>query len=122
MKKVCVLGMRVGELQERLGRAIPRRQILLNPDFNRLLAEMWTSMASGPAIDEQNDARWGSGVTLSKAASSGSALLPRPVDVDFDPNDLAPAGSMAAAAQPSRPSQMMDWDDLDDEEEEFYGL
>ena len=96
-------------------------RILLNPDLNRLLAEMWTSMAGGPAIDDQPDERWSSSATLPKSASSGSALLPRPDDVDFDPNDLAPAGSVAASAQPSRPCQMMDWDDLDDEEDEFYG-
>lgn len=82
---------------------------------------MWTAMASGPAIDDQADARWGSGATLLKAASSGSALLPGPRDVDFDPNDLAPAGSVAASAQPSRPCQMLDWDDLDDDDDEFYG-
>ena len=95
--------------------------ILLNPGLNRLLAEMWTSMASGPGIDDQNDARWGPSATLPKSASSGSALLPGPSDVDFDPNDLAPAGSVAASARSSRPCQMMDWDELDDEEEEFYG-
>ncbi len=84
---------------------------------------MWTSMASGPAIDDQNDARWGSGATLLKPVSSGSTLRPGPGDVDFDPNDLAPGGSMAAVAQSSssRPCQMTDWDDLDDDEEEFYG-
>jgi len=80
-------------------------------------------MANGPAIDDQADARWGSSAsaTLPKSASSGSALLPGPDDVDFDPNDLAPTGSVAALAQPSRPCQMVDWDDLDDEEEEFFG-
>ena len=82
---------------------------------------MWTSMASGPAIDDQNDVRWGSGATFPKSASSGSALVPGPGDMDFDPNDLAPAGSVVASAQPSRPCQMKDWDDLDDEEEEFFG-
>jgi len=82
---------------------------------------MWTSMASGQGIDDQNDARWGPNATPQKSASSGSALLPGPGDVDFDPNDLAPAGSVAASAQSSRPCQMMDWDDLDDDEEEFYG-
>ena len=81
---------------------------------------MWASMAGGPAIDDQNDVRWGSGATFFKSASSGSALVPGPGDVDFDPNDLAPAGSVAASAQPSRPCQMKDWDDLDDEEEEFF--
>lgn len=93
-------------------------RILLNSDINRLLAEMWSTMASGPAIDDQADARWGSGVTLPNSASSGSALPPG--DVDFDPNDLAPAG-WAASAQSSQPCQMLDWDDLDDEEDEFYG-
>ena len=78
-------------------------------------------MASGPAIDDQADARWGSGATLPKSGSSGSALLPGPGDVGFDPNDLAPAGSAATSAKPSRPCQMMDWDDLDDSEEEFFG-
>ena len=79
-------------------------------------------MASGPAIDDQPDARWGSSATIPNSAPSGSTLLPGPHDEDFDPNDLAPAGSVAAsAAQPSRPCQMVDWDDLDDEEEEFYG-
>jgi hypothetical protein len=92
----------------------------------RLLAQVWTAMASGPAIDEQNDAQWGSNAALLKSAaaaqssSGGSALLPDPSDADFDPNNLAPAGPIADV-QPSRPSQMMDWDDLDDDEEEFYG-
>jgi hypothetical protein len=95
-------------------------RILFNPDLNRLLAEMWTSMASGPAIDDQADARWGPGATLPKSASSGSALPSGPCGVDFDPNDLAPAGSEGASAKTSRPCQMMDWDDLDDEDE-FYG-
>ena len=95
-------------------------RILLNPDLNRLLAEMWTSMASGLAIDDQADARWGPGATLPNSTSSGSSLPPGLRDVDFDPNDLAPAGSVAASAQSSRPCQMLDWDDLDDEEE-FYG-
>ena len=78
-------------------------------------------MASGPAIDDQNDSRWSSGAILPNSTSSESALLPGTGDVDFDPNDLAPAGSVAASAQPSGPCQMMDWDDLDDEEDEFYG-
>ena len=78
-------------------------------------------MASGPPIDDQADARWGSDATLPKPASSGSARLPRPGDADFDPNDLAPAGSVTVSAQTSRPCQMLDWDDLDDEEDEFYG-
>jgi hypothetical protein len=92
-------------------------RILLNSDTNRLLAEMWATMAGGPAIDDQADVRWGSGATLPKSASSGSALVPGP---DFDPNDLAPTGSVAASAQPSRPCQMMDWDELDDSEDEFF--
>ncbi|KAI0256849.1 hypothetical protein BJV78DRAFT_1167398 [Lactifluus subvellereus] len=92
---------------------------------SRLLAEMWMTMASGPAIDEQYGARWGADAArvsaiATQSASGGSAPSADPGDVDFDPNDLAPTG-WAAAAQPSRPSQMMDWDDLDDDEEEFYG-
>lgn len=83
------------------------------------------AMASGPAIDEQYSARWGAdagrvSTIATQSASGGSAPSADPGDVDFDPNDLAPTG-WAAAAQPSRPSQMMDWDDLDDDEEEFYG-
>jgi hypothetical protein len=82
-------------------------------------------MASGPAIDEQyNTPRRGTvekSETAAQGASGGSSLLPDPGDVDFDPNDLAPSGSgSTAVAQPSRPNQMMDWDDLDDDEEEFY--
>jgi hypothetical protein len=82
-------------------------------------------MASDLAIDEQYNTRWGaSAVRVSAAAaqSSSGGLAPSadPCDVDFDPNDLAPTGS-TAAAQPSRPSQMVDWDDLDDDEEEFFG-
>jgi len=87
---------------------------------SRLLAEAWSSMASGPAIDEQNDARWGPGATHPKSASSVSGFLPGLGDADFDPNDLAPTGS-TAVARPSQPSQMADWDDLDDDEDEFYG-
>ncbi|KAI0006174.1 hypothetical protein BJV74DRAFT_802632 [Russula compacta] len=88
---------------------------------SRLLAEMWTAMASGPAIDEQNNARWGADAApLKSAATTQSASAVDLGDVDFDPNDLAPSGSMAVA-QRSGPSQMMDWDDLDDDEEEFYG-
>ena len=83
---------------------------------------MWTSLASGPAIDDQYDARWGSGAPLPKSAPNRPAL-PGPGDVDFDPNDLPPTGSTwgsTAVARPSLLSQMGDWDDLDDEEE-FYG-
>ena len=93
---------------------------VINPKLNRLLAEVWSSMASGPAIDEQNDARWGPGATPLKSASNASAFSPGPGDEDFDPNDLAPAGS-TAVARPSQLSQMVDWDDLDDDEDEFYG-
>jgi hypothetical protein len=92
--------------------------IPLNPNLDRLLAEMWTSMASGPAIDDQYDARWGSGAPLPKSAPNRPEL-PGPGDVDFDPNDLAPTGS-TAVARPSQLSPMVDWDDLDDDEE-FYG-
>jgi hypothetical protein len=80
-------------------------------------------MASGPAIDEQYEARWGSGAALLKsvaAAQSAAGGSLDPSDADFDPNDLAPTGSRADA-QPSRPGQFTDWDDLDDDEEEFYG-
>jgi hypothetical protein len=77
-------------------------------------------MSSGPGIDDQYDARWGSGAPLIKAAPSEPALRPGPGDLDFDPNDLAPAGP-TAVAQPSQPNRMVDWDDLDDDEEEFYG-
>lgn len=94
--------------------------VLLNPNLNRLLAEVWSSMASGPAIDEQNDARWGPGAKTSKSASSVSGFPPGLGDVDFDPNDLAPTGS-TTVARPSQLSQMADWDDLDDDEDEFYG-
>jgi len=92
---------------------------------SRLLAEMWMAIASGRAIDEQYGARWGADAArvseiAAQSASGGSAPSADPGDVDFDPNDLAPTG-WAAAAQPHRPSQMMDWDDLDDDEEEFYG-
>jgi hypothetical protein len=76
-------------------------------------------MASGPAIDDQYDARWGSGAPLVKEAPK-SASRPGPDDADFDPNDLAPVGP-TGVAQPSQPNQMVDWDDLDDDEEEFYG-
>ena len=83
-------------------------------------------MASSPAIDEQYDARWGPDAVLPESASAaqgasgGSAAPLDPNDADFDPNDLLPAGS-TTEAQLSRPSQMLDWDDLDDDEEEFYG-
>jgi len=77
-------------------------------------------MASGPAIDEQYEARWGSGAALLKSIAAAQSGSLDPSDADFDPNDLAPTGSIPDA-QPSRPSQMMDWDDLDDDEEEFYG-
>jgi hypothetical protein len=85
-------------------------------------------MAGGPAIDEQYDARWGPNAVRPKseaaqgASAGGSAPPLDPNDAGFDPNDLPPA-SWTADAQPraSRPSQMLDWDDLDDDEEEFYG-
>ena len=115
--------MRAGEWAEYVQLA-PSPQHLAQSGFQiRLLAEVWTAMASGPAIDEQYDARWGSGAALLKSAAAargaaGGSLDPS--DADFDPNDLAPTGSIVDA-QPSRPSQMIDWDDLDDDEEEFYG-
>jgi hypothetical protein len=82
-------------------------------------------MASDLAIDEQYNTRWGANAVrvsavAAQSAPGGSAPSADPGDVDFDPNDLAPAGS-TAAVQPSRLGQMMDWDDLDDDEEEFYG-
>jgi hypothetical protein len=82
-------------------------------------------MASGPAIDEQYNARWGPhAVGIKSAAVAGSSSrgsAPDPGDADFDPNDLAPAGSIAVAqSSRARPSQMRDWDDLDEDEEEFY--
>jgi hypothetical protein len=79
-------------------------------------------MASGPAIDEQYDARWGPSAAhpSSTAAAHDASGGPPP---DFDPNDLPPAGSTSYVqpSQASRPSQMLDWDDLDDDEEEFFG-
>jgi len=85
---------------------------------SRMLAEVWTAMASGPAIDEQFNARWGPhAVDIKSTVAAGSSSG----DMDFDPNDLAPAGSIAVAqSSRARPSQMRDWDDLDDDEEEFY--
>jgi len=84
-------------------------------------------MAGGPAIDEQYNARWGpNAVGIKSAVAAGSSsrgsALHSAGDVDFDPNNLAPAGSIAGAqSSRARPSQMRDWDDLDDDEEEFYG-
>lgn len=79
-------------------------------------------MASGPAIDEQNNARWGADAAPLKSAATTQSVSVDLGDMDFDPNDLAPSGSGSiAVAQRSGPSQMMDWDDLDDDEEEFYG-
>ena len=119
-KKACAPGMRAGEwVEESDGEPFDDMILLNNLNLNRLLAEMWTSMASGPAIDDQNDARWGSGATTLKSAPNASAFL-SPGDADFDPNDLTPAGSIAVA-QPSRTNPMVDWDDLDDDEDEFYG-
>jgi hypothetical protein len=96
--------------------------------LKRRLAEMWMSMAGDSAIDEQCEARWGANAVpvssataqIASGSRSAAARSADPSDVDFDPNDLAPTG-WTTAAQPSRPSQMMDWDELDDEEEEFYG-
>jgi hypothetical protein len=117
MTKACVLGMRVGEYEEDV--PFPEWD---DPDSHRLLAEMWTAMASGPAIDEQHHARWGPhavDIKSAVAAESASRGYADPGDVDFDPNDLAPAGSIAVA-RPPRSNQMREWDDLDDDEEEFY--
>ncbi|KAI0273444.1 hypothetical protein BC834DRAFT_853839 [Gloeopeniophorella convolvens] len=94
---------------------------------SRLLAEMWTAMASGPAIDEQYSARWGADAvpSASKTPGAGTASGSRasavldPGDPDFDPNDLAPVG-VSGLAQPSRAEQYDSWDELDDDEEEHY--
>ncbi|KAH9005310.1 hypothetical protein EDB86DRAFT_2882847 [Lactarius hatsudake] len=89
---------------------------------SRLLAEMWTAMASGPAIDEQYDARWGSDTSRSTPVSGAASGLSTPLDADheeFDPNDLAPMGSEAVVQPPK--SQWKEWDDLSDDEEGFYG-
>ncbi|KAI9437821.1 hypothetical protein BJY52DRAFT_1325281 [Lactarius psammicola] len=89
---------------------------------SRLLAEMWTAMASGPPIDEQYDARWGSDTARSTPVSGAASGVSTPLDADheeLDPNDLAPMGSEAAVQPPK--SQWKEWDDLDDDEEEFYG-
>jgi hypothetical protein len=120
--------MRVGEYAKDVLLQMPRQHLAQFGFRIRLLAEVWTAMAGGPAIDEQYNARWGPNAVRPKSeaaaqgASGGSAPPLDPNDAGFDPNDLPPASS-AADAQPqaSRPSQMLDWDDLDDDEEEFYG-
>ncbi len=107
--------------ESRLADLAPRLQSsVVHLWLNRLLAEMWTAMASGPAIDEQYDARWGS--ARSTPVSGAVSGLSTPLDADhgeLDPNDLAPMGSEAAVQPPK--SQWKEWDDLDDDEEEFYG-
>ncbi|KAF8274876.1 hypothetical protein EI94DRAFT_1711916 [Lactarius quietus] len=88
---------------------------------SRLLAEMWTAMASGVAIDEQYDARWGSGTARSTPASGAVSGVSTPLNGDgeeLDPNDLAPMGP-GATVQP-KCQQWSEWDDLSDGEE-YYG-
>lgn len=87
---------------------------------SRLLAEMWTAMASGLAIDEQYDARWGSDKATSTPVSATALGVSTPLNAggeEPDPNDLAPMGS-EAAVQPK--CQWREWDDLSDDEE-YYG-
>jgi hypothetical protein len=80
-------------------------------------------MASGLAIDEQYDARWGSDIARSTSVSAASGVS-TPLDAngeELDPNDLAPMG-LEAAVQPNvQPkSQYTEWDDLSDDDG-YYG-
>ncbi|SRR6266404_4354312 len=108
MTKACALGMRAGERAGAMCTA-------WSYSLNRLLAEMWTAMASGPAIDEQYDARWGSDRST---PVSGSTSVSTPLNAgneELDPNDLAPMSS-GAAVRPPQTNQWKEWDDLDDDE------
>lgn len=81
---------------------------------------MWTTMASGLAIDEQYDARWGSDKATSTPVSATASGVSTPRNADgeeLDPNDLAPMGS-EAAVQPE--SQWREFDDLSDDDG-YYG-
>jgi hypothetical protein len=118
--KACALEMRAGEqisLRARLRSVVHLR-------LDRLLAEMWTAMASGLAIDEQYDARWGSDKATSTPVSVTVSGVSTPLNADgeeLDPNDLAPMG-LEAAVQPNvQPkSQYTEWDDLSDDDG-YYG-
>ena len=82
---------------------------------------MWTAMASGLAIDEQNDARWGSGKAKSTSVSATVSGVSTPLNADgeeLDPNDLAPMGSEVAV--PKTIQHWSEWDDLSDDDG-FYG-
>jgi hypothetical protein len=82
---------------------------------------MWTAMASGLAIDEQYDARWGSDIARSTSVSAASGVS-TPLDAngeELDPNDLAPMGS-EATVQPSANNHWKEWDDDDDDDDGFY--
>jgi len=71
---------------------------------SRLLAEMWTTMASGLTIDEQYDARWGSDKPSSTPVSTSASGVSTPLNTngeEFDPNDLAPMSSKTAV-QPKK--------------------
>ncbi|OCH86890.1 hypothetical protein OBBRIDRAFT_796710 [Obba rivulosa] len=75
---------------------------------SRLLGCMWSSMARGPAVDEQCVLRWrqtepvpGTSNTASESTVTASATTEAsvdPDDSDFDPNDL-PTGNVAAPTQ-----------------------
>lgn len=78
-------------------------------------------MASGLAIDEQHDARWGSGKAGSTSVSATVSGVSTPLNAnggELDPNDLAPMGSEAAV--PRVLQQWSEWDDLSDDDG-FYG-
>ena len=77
-------------------------------------------MASGLAIDEQFDVRWGPDKARSTSVSAATSGVSTPLNADgdeLDPNDLAPMGS-EAVVQPK--NQWKEWDDLSDDDE-YYG-
>lgn len=118
MTKACALEMTAGERSLRHVRSGAHSRL------DRLLAEMWTTMASGLTIDEQYDARWGSDKPRSTPASASASGVSTPLNMDgeeFDPNDLAPMSSEAAVQPNVQPkSRWTEWDDLDDDDG-YYG-
>ena len=81
---------------------------------------MWTAMASGLAIDEQYDARWGSNTVRSTSVSGVSTPLDANGE-ELDPNDLAPMGSEAPVQSSAKNNQWKEWDELDDDDDGYYG-
>ncbi|KAI0053886.1 hypothetical protein FA95DRAFT_1673795 [Auriscalpium vulgare] len=99
---------------------LPGRDEWCAGNESRLLAEMWYSLADGPAIDQQSAMR-PSNMSAPASACPPPAVAFDPDDPDFDPNDVQPM----PAVKPMPAASTVDWHDNPDwsdpdDDERFY--